>query len=214
MKKLFIICSLFFCSAKFCQAQTFAEWFEQKKTEIKYYLAQIAALAAVKTDIENGIKIAQQGLDFISEMKKGELDLHTAFFNSLEAINPAIAKYGKVADIITYQIGILRDWNKAMARFNASKQFSPGEMAYLNAVYSNMSTECSKTLDELINVITPNVFEMKDDERIKRIDGIYGDMQSKYAFTKSFTSQSTLLLSQRLGETNEVETSRELNGLK
>jgi hypothetical protein len=214
MNKIFIICSLLFCTATFCQAQTFAEWFEQKKTEIKYYLNQIAAFKAVASDIEKGYKIAGQGLDFISAMKKGELNLHSAFFSSLESVNPAIAKYGKIADIIAYQIAIIRDFRKAIGQFEASNQFSPGELAYLNRVYTNMSLECSKILDELTNLISDNVFEMSDDQRIKRIDGIYSDTQNKYAFTQSFTSESTLLLSERQSEFNDVETSMMLNGLK
>ena len=38
----------------------------------------------------------------------------------------------------------------------------------------------------LIAVTTDGNSEMTDDERIKRVDGIYDDMEDKYAFTQSF----------------------------
>ena len=34
------------------------------------------------------------------------------------------------------------------------------------------------TIDDLIAITTSNELEMKDDERLRRIDGLYNDMQS------------------------------------
>ena len=71
------------------------------------------------------------------------------------------------------------------------------ELRYINIVYSNMTDECNKSLNALIEVTTDGKLEMNDDERIKRIDRIYDDMTDKYAFTQSFTSQAGELAGQR-----------------
>ena len=55
---------------------------------------------------------------------------------------------------------------------------------------------------------------MKDDERLKRIDSIFADMQDKAAFSSSFSEELALLAVQRMRELKEVDISKILNGLK
>jgi hypothetical protein len=188
-------------------AQGLSNFFSQKEADIKYMLNQIAALQAYIGYAEKGYSIAQQGLTFIGDLKKGEFDLHSAFFNSLKAVNPSIANYAKVADIISYQESIIKEFKKILQ----IKNMSPAEVRYLQLVYNNMSNACTKSLNDLINIITDNTYEMKDNERVHRIDNIYVDMKDKYAFTQSFTSEASLLTVQRQNELNEVDFLKKLN---
>ncbi len=55
---------------------------------------------------------------------------------------------------------------------------------------------------------------MKDDERLKRIDALYNDMQDKYTFVQSFSNEAKLLATSRISEQNDIQTSRALNGVK
>jgi hypothetical protein len=173
-------------------AQGLSNFFSQKEADIKYMLNQIAALQAYIGYAEKGYSIAQQGLTFIGDLKKGEFDLHSAFFNSLKAVNPSIANYAKVADIISYQESIIKEFKKILQ----IKNMSPAEVRYLQLVYNNMSNACTKSLNDLINIIT---------------DNIYVDMKDKYAFTQSFTSEASLLTVQRQNELNEVDFLKKLN---
>lgn len=188
-------------------AQDLSDFFNQKKKDIQYMLAQIAALQAYIGDAEKGYKIAQQGLTFIGDLKKGEFDLHSAFFNSLKAVNPSIANYSKVFDIISYQESIIKDFKKILQ----IKNMNPAEVSYLQTVYNNMSDACTKSLNDLINIITDDTYQMKDNERVHRIDNIYSDMKDKYAFAQSFTSETSLLSAQRQNELNEVDFLQKLN---
>ena len=54
----FSLCAFSFQAAK---AQTFAEWFQQKKTQIKYLTEQIAALEQYGNYVKQGYRIAQGG---------------------------------------------------------------------------------------------------------------------------------------------------------
>jgi len=189
------------------QAQGLSNFFSQKAADIKYMLAQIAALQAYIGYAEKGYNIAQQGLTFIGDLKKGEFDLHSAFFNSLKAVNPSIANYSKVFDIISYQESIIKDFKKILQ----IKNMAPAEMNYLQNVYNNMSDACTQSLNDLINIITNDTYQMKDNERVHRIDNIYADMKDKYAFTQSFASEAGLLSAQRNNELNEVIFLQKLN---
>jgi len=209
MKKIFIIIITAFLITQL-QAQDLSDFFSQKKKDIQYMLAQIAALQAYISDAEKGYQIAQQGLTFIGDLKKGEFDLHSAFFSSLKAVNPSIANYSKVFDIISYQESIIKDFKKILQ----IKNMSPAEVSYLQNVYNNMSDACTKSLSDLINIITDNTYQMKDNERVHRIDNIYADMKDKYAFTQSFTSEAALLSLNRSGETGDAGTLSNLYNLK
>jgi hypothetical protein len=125
----------------------------------------------------------------------------------LKAVNPAIANYSKVFDIISYQESIIKDFKKILQ----IKNMNPAEVNYLQTVYNNMSDACTKSLNDLINIITDNTYEMKDNERVHRIDNIYTDMKDKYAFTQSFASEAGLLSAQRSSESNEVDFLKKLN---
>src|SRR5674476_818487 len=99
MKKLFIILTLIFIAAD-SHAQTWDEWFAQKQTQKKYLLQQIAALQTYISTAEKGYKIASDGIHTISNIKNGELNLHSLFFNSLKTVNPKIKNATIVAEII------------------------------------------------------------------------------------------------------------------
>ena len=55
---------------------------------------------------------------------------------------------------------------------------------------------------------------MKDDERLKRIDGLYADMQDKYSFAVPLVKIWDLLAVQRMREQMEINRSKIINGIK
>jgi hypothetical protein len=63
-------------------------------------------------------------------------------------------------------------------------------------------------------IITSGELQMKDDERIKRIDKLYADMQDKYSFCESFSEECSVLAMQRLSEQAEINLGKKLNGLE
>ncbi len=213
MKKLlvFILISVFLTSV---DAQTFGEWFRQKATQKKYLLQQIAALQVYIGYAQKGYSIAHDGLNFIGDLKKVDFNLHADYFNSLKAVNPSIKKYSRVADIISLQLKIVSVYKNAFRQVQKSKALNGDELSYINAVFNNLIDACTGTIDELTTIITNNQLQLKDDERIERIDALYNDMQSKYSFVKSFANEAKILAVSRLKNQNDVETSRTINGIK
>lgn len=196
------------------QAQTFSEWFRQKKTQKKYLLQQIAALQVYIGYAQKGYKIAKEGLTTIGGFTKGEFDLHGDYFNSLKKVNPEIKQYAKVADIIAMQLKIVKDYNRSYGQISRSNAFNNGELEYIRRVFSRLLDDCDQTLDELIAVTTSGKLEMKDDERMGRIDRLYLDMQDKYSFSQSFSNDAKTLAVARAKENTEIQTSRALQGIK
>lgn len=195
-------------------AQTFDEWFNQKATQKKYLLQQIAALQVYLGYAKKGYNIATSGINTIRNIKNGDFNLHRDFFNRLKNVNPAIRRYAKVADIIAYQAKIIKQTKVTLQQIRATKQFTEAELDYCKQVFDTLLDECIKTVEELILVTTSGELEMKDDERLKRIDGLYADVQDKYSFACSFSEDMGLLAVQRLGEQMEINRSKLINGIK
>jgi hypothetical protein len=180
--------------------------FSQKSSDLKSVAKQIALFELYIGWIEKGYKIAQEGLTAIGEIKNGEFNLHSIFFSSLSTVNPEIKRYSKVAIIISDEIFIVQNFKKILA----IKNVTPSEMSWLQTIYSNMLNASTNSLNELIDVISDNTYQMTDDERIKRIDKVYGAMEEKVVLTKQITGDVSVLSGQRLAEENDIESLQNL----
>ena len=212
--KFFVFLFLSLVISNACLSQTAAEWTQQKKTQRKYLLKQIVALKTYLGYVKKGYEIAHKGISTVQHIKNGEFNLHKDFFGSLTTINPAIKKYAKVTDIIAMQDRMVK---QARSLINKSKQrhlLTQEEINYAAKTCDNLLLECLRNIDELIMIITSGELDMKDNERIKRIETIYAAMQDKNAFLLSFGNSITMLSKQRLHEKLEVEISEKLNELK
>ena len=172
--------------------------------DIQAMLKQIALLGVYAKELEHAIDIARDGLTTIGEIKNGEFNLHSLFFKSLQRVSPSVAKYSKIAEIIADHLAIISNFKNLIKRLNSSGRMTSSEMSYIHSVYSNISKECSKSFYDLVSVTTDGSLEMTDDERIKRIDGIYLDMKDKYAFTWDFTSEAGKIRQERENDAQEI----------
>ena len=212
MKNLLLVLmiSVYSTSSK---SQNFDEWFKQKKTQKKYLVQQIAALQLYIGFVQKGYALAKSGLNTISDIKNGEFNLHDEFFKSLKDVNPSIRNYVKVAGIIDLQIKIMQTCNRTFKRVKESNAFNAEEMSYILRVSGRLTDDCAQITDELVTIITAGKLEMKDDERLKSIERLYGLMQDNYTFCVSFGSETILLAAARMKEKNDVQASRSLNGI-
>ncbi len=214
MKRILVIATVCLFASLSSSAQTTDEWLNQNSTQKKYLLQQIAALKVYLGYAKKGYNIVTGGINTIRNIKDGDLNLHRDFFNRLQNVNPAIRRYTKVADIIAYQVKIIKQTKLVLQQIRETKQFTEGELDYCKQVFDTLLNECIKTVEELILVTTSGELEMKDAERLKRIDWLYADVQDKYSFACSFSEDMGLLAMQRLGEQMEISRSKLINGIK
>lgn len=195
-------------------SQNSEEWIQQKKTQEKYLKQQIAALQVYIGYAKTGYKIVNKGLATVQNIKKGDFNLHRDFIISFTKVNPKIKGYAKVADIIAYQLRIIAVTKEMMRGARDAGQFTSNELDYCLMVTENLLHSSLDNIEELLTIITSGELSMKDDERIKRIDVLYADIQDKYSFVSSFSEEMALLTVQRMRESNDVNISKELNGLQ
>jgi hypothetical protein len=185
-------------------AQTFNEWFRQKKTQKEYLINQIAALKIYLKYLKEGYDIAKKGLNTIGDIKQGKFDLDETYLASLKNVNSSISGSARVSSIIAYQRLVMKEIRKLMNDCEGTDQLTNVERNYVANVYANMLKESESSLELLEMIITSNELEMKDDERIEKVDAIYSDMKDKYGFARSFSNSTRMLMNQREREGYEI----------
>lgn len=178
-----------------------------QSAEVEQLLLNVEKLSQLKqmlSDMRKGYETISNGYNRIKNISQGNFSLHELFLDGLLAVNPELKRYRRVADIITYQLQLVREYKAAFNRFRSGGNFNPAELEYLGKVYRNLFDRSIENLDELAMVLTAAKLRMSDDERLEAIDRIYNDMQEKLFFLCSFNNKASLFHSQKeaLGKEN------------
>ncbi len=211
MKKIVVtilMLSVFLMSQ--AQSPNWNEWFRQKKTQRKYLIQQIAALKVYLEYLKKGYKIVDRGLTTIGYIKNGTFNLDKDYLNSLKQVSPVVKNSPKVKEVLVYQLSITSDFRKFLETCRKDENLTLDEVHYIEDVYQNMLKECEASIDELTVITTAGEAEMKDDERLLRLDKVHDDIQDKYAFTQDFISSTQLLSLERAKEKNQINGSKNL----
>lgn len=198
---------LFLLSMQKCCSQAF----EIEQLILNYQ--KLEELEKILDNMYQGYKILDKGYTTIKNIAEGNYTIQQLFFDGLMAVNPAVRNYQRIPWIISYQQMLLSEYSRAYNRFMANPNFTPEELQYLGNVYSSLFDSSVKNIDDLIMIITATKLSMTDDERLRAIDRVYYDMQSKLFFVRGFNSRAQLLAIQRARAAQEVRTINALYGV-
>lgn len=201
-----VVLSLFTFSAF---AQTWGEIFNQKKTQQKYLAQQIAALQLYISYAKKGYDIVGGGIHLVKDISNGEFGLHKRFFASLAAVNPNIKSSAVVAKILETGLNVV-----SIAKSWKPSDFSVSQGAYVSLVRANLFALVAGDLEELLLVITSGRLEMKDDERMARLEALRESLEEKHGFTLSFNSDVRMLKRQRGSEQQSIDQIRRWYGIE
>ncbi|UUW08633.1 hypothetical protein NLG42_21325 [Flavobacterium plurextorum] len=204
MKKVILLLVLLLVFQQVVQAQA-----KQRKE----LLLQIAALQVYMDYAKKGYSAVSKGLNFIGDAKRGEVNLHSDYFTSLLKINPKVKNYYKTAAIISMQIKIMKICKRTFSELKGNDLFHGSELDYIERSFERLLDSCTDTLESLLIVTTDSKLELKDDERIKRIDKLYEEMLEHYDFCQSFSSEAKRLSLSKTKEKKDAESSSVLHGL-
>lgn len=180
----------------------------------KELLLQIAALQVYMDYAKKGYSAVSKGLNFIGDVKKGEVNLHGDYFTSLLKINPKIKNYYKTAEIICLQFKIMKMYKSTYTKLKTDDLFQGNELDYIERCFARLLESCDDTLDQLLVLTTDSELELKDDQRIERIDELYKTMVGNYDFCLSFSNEAKLLSLSKSHEKRSAESTQSIYGLK
>lgn len=207
MKKIIIILFLALSTIK---ASAQAEELQQLALNIE----KLAQFKQILSDLKKAYEILYGGYTTIKNISEGNFSLHQTFLDGLLKVSPAVQKYKKVADIISLQLQLVKEYKAAFTRFKNNNWFRPEEIDYMGKVYSNLFKKSLQHLDDLVMVLTANQLRMSDDERLNRIDQIFSGMQDKMVFLRNFNSNTSILGIQRSKEKADVDIMQKIYDVK
>lgn len=179
----------------------------------KELILQIAALQVYIDYAKKGYSAVSKGLNFIGDARKGELNLHGDYFTSLLKINPKVRNYYKTAEIMSMQFKILKLCRKTVADLKTADLFHGSELDYIERSFERLLQNCSETLDQLLAITTEAELELKDDQRLERIDLLHKTMLEDYNFCLSFCNEARLLSVSKAADKKDSKGLSELYGL-
>lgn len=209
MKKILICLLLAFAALPVQKAYAQANEIAQLLLNVE----KLNQFRKILNQMKQGYEILTGGYNTVINIAQGNFKIHKAFLDGLLAVSPAVKKYKRVADIIDYQITLVREYKAAFNRFLQDTHFSEEELVYISRIYDNLLKQSLRNLDELTGVVTAGKMRMSDDERLKAIDRIFEDVEDKLMFLRDFNSNTTLLAVQRAKEQNDVKTLQTIYGV-
>ncbi|WCT14379.1 TerB family tellurite resistance protein [Mucilaginibacter jinjuensis] len=209
IKQIVIILVFFFClgTAKIASGQV------QEMQQLILDIEKLTQLKGILSDMKAGYQIYQEGYGSISQLSKGNFDLHSVYLNGLLSINPTVKNYGRVAEIISQQVSLISEYKSAYKQFQQSGSFSASELNYISNVYTQLVNQSLQNLDDLTNVLTAGKLRMSDDERMRAIDRIYASSSDKLQFLRHFNRQGVLLNIQRSKDIGDTRTVKQFYGI-
>ncbi len=175
-------------------------------------IEKLAQFRQILSDMKKGYDIVFRGYNTIKDISEGNFNLHKAFLDGLLAVNPELARYRKVADIIRCQENILTEYRTAYGRFNSGGRFSQQELAHMAGIYENILDRSVQNLDELAMVLTASELRMSDDERLNAIDRLHAGMQGKLSFLRNFNIRTGAVDDRRKQQQKEIQIMKKMHG--
>lgn len=173
---------------------------------------KLAQFKQMLEDMKTGYQVLYKGYTAIKDISQGNFSLHKTFLDGLMEVSPAVLKYKRVADIISFQIRIVKEYKSAFKSFQENGAFTTLELEHLAKVYNNLFKASLQNMDELSLVITAGKLRMSDDERLQAIDRIYKNIIEQYSFLQEFNNSTVMLALQRKSEKAELEMQKKISG--
>lgn len=207
MKRL-VIGSMIMCCSFMAGAQNWQEWTQQKKTQIAYLVNQVAALQVYIDLGQKGYSIYRDGLDLIGDIKDGEFNLHKNYFASLSGVNTLVSGAPKVAEMLLFNelVQLLR---------HRVAQLELGEYSTsIRHLFDQLSKKSSDHVPQMKLLISPGNYQLKDEERMKRIDRLYKEISKLYGLAKRTYQEAVLQRKVLTKQEKEIDILEHLHGLK
>jgi hypothetical protein len=197
MKKVMLI-SWCLLIVTIVEAQTFSEWFRQKKTQIEYYTKQIAALKLYNELLLEGYGIVRNGLQVAHDLRKGEFDLHHDYFQSLRSVNGAL----KTDQAAKTYADILQECEAVRA---LAERLPAAQREYVYRVINILQQKAEEMYHQYERITTNDQYQLKDDERLRQINATTYALHEQYVFVKRFYYRLQKMLMQEARESNDVK---------
>ena len=158
-------------------------------SETKQLSADIEKLVQLKLILDNMIKgysILSKGYNTISDISKGNFNLHKEYLDALWTVSAAIANDKRITLILVNQSKVVTEYATAWKMIAAS-QLSATDLSIIRSQYLQLLDQSVSAIEELYMIIHSGKLRMSDAERLAAIGVIDGDMTATLKEVRNLT---------------------------
>jgi hypothetical protein len=174
---------------------------------------KLSQLKQILTEMYQEYTMLYNGYEKIKGLSQGTFSLHKVFLDGLLQVSPAVSSYTKVADIISKEANLIRDYQAASSHFRQSGLFTSQELDGFTVFYESVVQRAEKDIAELTMVITGGTLRMSDGERLSAIDRIDGDVTGQLSMLHGYNNGAALQEAQRAQAAGDIGAVRGLYGI-
>ena len=190
-------------------AQSVADDTEQLILDVQ----KLTQLKQILQEMYQAYTIIHSGYETIKSISEGTFDLHKAFLDGLLLVNPDVANYYKVVDIVNKEVALVSETKSANQYLRSSGVFTSAELGTFLTTYNNLVQGSLNAVSELTMVITAGSLRMSDAERLEAIDRIDAGVTGQLSFLRQFDNGAALQALQRAKAQGDIGTIQGLYGI-
>jgi len=190
-------------------AQSVADDTEQLLLDVQ----KLTELKQILQEMYQAYTILHTGYESIKSLSEGTYSLHKVFLDGLLAVNPTVASYWKVGDIVNKEIVLVKQCQSGKSYLSGTGQFNSEELGTFLNKYNNLIQSSLNNVGELTMIVTAGTLRMSDAERLAAIDRIDADVTKNLGITNAFNNDAALQAMQRAKAQQDINTVQGLYGV-
>jgi len=179
------------------RSQTFAEWWQQRKTRIKRLKQQVAALETLKETVEEGYSQAETAVDSVEFNVEEELTVNQLYVESLKVAKPSFRDAPEVVSCYALVDMLVANVNNWLAIHSKNPLLSPLEKEVITGDLNFLVTEAHNELNRLAALTRDEEIAMDDGERYEAICEVEMNMRVTYDAMRASVRTVDLILEAR-----------------
>jgi hypothetical protein len=140
--------------------------------------------------------------------------LYSNYYSELWQIKSYISYYQRIKDLTMKQVALVSAYKSAWSLFQQDKHFLPAELSRMQQVYSGILEVSVRNLDQIMLVVGANQTQMSDEQRLDLINKAGDHLDENYSDLQQFNNQNELLSLARSKDMNDMQTVKNLYGIR
>jgi uncharacterized membrane protein YgaE (UPF0421/DUF939 family) len=158
-------------------------------------------------------KLSELRLTEIADWSERQRQLYASYHEELWQVKRVLAYYQRVRELVQKQEALLQAYRRTYRLLQADANFTPGELTYMEQVYSGILEASLKDLDLLLLALESFTTQISDAGRLEVIHQVAGRMDRHYHDLQAFNEQNIRLALQRASARHTLESLQQLYGL-
>lgn len=168
--------------------------------EISQLLLNIEKLAQFKeilAQMKTGYFSIENGYTRVQDIEHRTYILHKNYLDTLFQISDPVQNYQGVTDCLTKQKHLVQTYHHLQDSLSTSPLLSEGERKYVQNYAMKILQNSLLNMDDLIAVLSPNIYRMSDAERLSAINRSHKTIENQLFALSSIDQQLQQLLAYR-----------------